>query len=302
MKSPEETQLSDDLRHIVADPSCPVDVEAIARRGSWLRRRGFAVRGLAGATVAGVAVAGSLALTSTASPDTSRASAARTPAAKTVGPAKAETVAFVEKQIVAAAASVNDYLVKARLNSSSVGTPSAEVTVWTDPRTGNTMLLEGSGASRVAYWEHDYFDSRKVLQSDQTQVNYGPQTWWKYDMPGDGPVSGPVPKGPIGGHYVGAAQVKQWLHDGAGTIVGYPFVDGHHTVELSIWDGSVKVYAIFADVRTYQVVRQIKYFGPASQAPPVIADYQWVRRTPALVRLVNQPVIPAGFTEVAVGD
>jgi hypothetical protein len=302
MKSPEETQLSDDLRHLVADPPCPVDVEAIARRGSWLRRRGFAVRGLDGVTVAGVAVAGSLALTSTASPGTSRASAARTPAARAIGPAKAETVAFVEKQIAAAALNINNYLVKARQNTSSVGIPTVEITIWTDPRTGNTMLLQGSGASRLTYWEHDYFDSHKVLQSDQTQVNYGPRTWWKYDMPGDGPVSGPVPKGPIGGHYVGSAQVKQWLDDGAGKIVGYPSVDGHHTVELSIWDGSIKVYAIFADVHTYQVVRLIKYFGPASQGPPIIADYTWVRRTPALVRLVNHPVIPAGFTEVAVGD
>jgi hypothetical protein len=302
MKSPEETQLRDDLRRIVAEPRCLVDVEAIARRGRWLRGRSFALRGLAGASVACVAVVGSLALTSTASPGTGRASAARASAARTVGPAKAETVALVEKQIAAAAANVTDYLVKARLNSSSVGTPSGEYTIWTDPRTGNTLLLEGSGASRVAYWEHDYFDSRKVLQADQTQVNYGPRTWWKYDMPGDGPVSGPVPKGPIGGHYVGPAQVKQWLHDGAGKIVGYPFVDGHHTVELSIWDGSIEVYAIFADVRTYQVVRQIKYFGPASQAAPIVADYQWVRRSPAMVRLVNHPVIPAGFTQVAVGS
>jgi hypothetical protein len=51
----------------------------------------------------------------------------------------------------------------------------------------------------------------------------------------------------------------------------------------------------FADVLTYRVVRSIKYFNQASQAPPITANYQWVPRTPAMVRLVNNPVIPAGF-------
>jgi hypothetical protein len=84
--------------------------------------------------------------------------------------------------------------------------------------------------------------------------------------------------------------------------VGHPYVDRHHTVELSIFAGSVKTYVIFADVRTYRVVRSIKYFNQASQAPPITANYQWVPRTPAMVRLINNPVIPAGFTQVAVGD
>ena len=301
MNSPEETQLRDDLRHIVADPRGRVDVEAIARRGRWLRGRGFALRGLAGAAVAGVAVAGSLALTNTASPGTSQATATRTPPARTVGPAKAETVAFVEKQIAAAALNVNNYLVKARQNTSSVGIPTVEITIWTDPRTGNTMLLQaaaraGSPGARLLRLPQGPAvgpDAGQLRPADLVEVRHAGV---------DGPVSGQVPKGPIGGHYVGSAQVKQWLDDGAGKIVGYPTVDGHHTVELSIWDRSVKVYAIFADVHTYQVVRLIKYFGPASQGPPIVADYTWVRRTPALVRLVNHPVIPAGFTEVAVGD
>ena len=59
---------------------------------------------------------------------------------------------------------------------------------------------------------------------------------------------------------------------------------------------------IFADVHTYQVVRTIDYFNQASQAPPITANYPWVPRTPAMVKLVNHPVIPAGFTQVAVGD
>jgi hypothetical protein len=141
-----------------------------------------------------------------------------------------------------------------------------------------------------------------VLQSDQTQVNYGPRTYWIYDMHGDGPIQGPVPSGPVGGDYPGPAQVSQWLERGVGKIVGHPNVDGHHTIELSISDGSIKVWVVYADVRTYQVVRMIKYFGPQSDAPPITANYTWVARTPAMVKLVNNPVIPAGYTQVAVGD
>ena len=84
--------------------------------------------------------------------------------------------------------------------------------------------------------------------------------------------------------------------------MGHPYVDGHHTVELSISAGSVKTYVIFADVHIYQVVRSIDYFNQSSQAPPITANYQWSARTPAMVKLVNHPVIPAGFTEVPVGD
>jgi hypothetical protein len=308
MKSPEETQLSADLHRIVDGPPVTLDLEAIERSGQRQRRRSLAVRGLAGVAVLGVAVAGSLAAanhsgtTGSVAGQASSRTATGPAAAKSAAPAKVETVAYVEKHIAAAASGVDNYLVKASQNTSSVGTPTAEITIWTDPRTGNTMLQQGSGAGRLTYWEHDYFDSDRVLQSDQTQVNYGPRTYWVYDMHGDGPTQGPAPSGPVGGDYPGPAQVSQWLERGVGKIVGHPYVDGHHTIELSIYDGSVKVWEVFADVRTYQVVRMIKYFGQQSDAPPITANYTWVPRTPALVKLVNNPVIPAGFTQVPVGD
>ena len=307
MKSPEETQLSDDLHRIVDDRPAALDIEAIERSGQRRRRRSLAVRGLAGVAVLGVAVAGSLAAAHSATTGGGAGQAtARTAtgpaAAKPASPATVETAAYVEQHIAAAASGVDNYLVKASQNTSSVGSPTAEITIWTDPRTGNTMLQQGSGAGRLTYWEHDYFDSDRVLQADQTQVNYGPRTYWVYDMHADGPIQGPVPSGPVGGDYPGPAQVSQWLERGVGKIVGHPYVDGHHTIELSIYDGSIKVWVVFADVRTYQVVRMTKYFGPQSDAPPITANYQWVPRTPAMVKLVNNPVIPAGFTRVAVGD
>jgi hypothetical protein len=309
MNSQEEMQLSDDLRCIVAGHPFTPDVETIERRGRRQRRRTFAVRGLAGVTVLGVAVAGSLAAATHSGPTgrvagqvvtrTAPGKAAVKSAAKSPGPAKAETAAYVEKRIAVAASGLNNFLVKSRENTAS--TPSDEITIWTDPRTGNTMLLEGSGASRLSYWEHDFFDSHRVLNWDMWQVNYGPRTWWTQDMTAGGPVQGPLPSGPVGGDYNTPAQVKQWLDQGVGKIVGHPYVDGHHTVELSISAGPAKTYVLFADIHTYQVVRSIDYFNQVPGGEPITADYQWVPRSSATVKLVNHPVIPAGYTQVAPG-
>jgi hypothetical protein len=308
MKSPEETRLSNDLHRMVDGPPVALDIEAIERSGQRQRRRGLAVRGLAGVAVLAVAAVGGLAVAThggtpgnVADRAPSRPVTGKT-AAKPASPAKVETVAYVEKHIAAAASDENSYLVKSRQNTSSVGTPSVEITIWTDPRTGNTMLQQGSGTARLTYWEHDYFDSDRVLHWDQTQVNYGPRTWWNYNMQAGGPIQGPVPKGPVGGNYPGPSEIKQWLDRGVGKIVGHPYVDGHHTVELTVYASSAKTYVIFADVHTYQVVRSIDYFGQQSDAPPITANYSWVPRTPAMVKLVNNPVIPAGYTQVAVGD
>jgi hypothetical protein len=285
-----------------------LDLDAIERSGQRQRRRSLAVRGLAGVAVLAVAAVGGLAAAnhSRTTGNIAGHAATRTAtgkaAAKPASPAKVETVAYVEKHIAAAASDVDNYLVKSRQNTSSVGTPSVEITIWTDPRTGNTMLQQGTGAARLTYWEHDYFDSQRVLHWYQTQVNYGPRTYWIYDMHAAGPIQGPVPSGPVGGNYPGPSEIRQWLDKGVGKIIGHPYVDGHHTVELCVYASSAKTYVIFADVHSYQVVRTIDYFNQSSDAPPITANYTWVPRTSAMVKLVNHPVIPAGYTQVAVGD
>jgi hypothetical protein len=314
MKTEEEIQLSADLRTIVADQPFAPDIAAIERSGRRRVRRGFALRGLAGLGVVSVAVAGGLVAAGHGSgtaatggtgaagqPTTSSTGTAKSGTPKTVAP-KLETVAYVRQQIEAAL-NPSNYLIEAKQTPSD-GTTGL-ITIWTDPRTGNTMLLQGSGASSVAYWEHDFFLNR-VLHWYQTQVNYGPHTYWIYDMHAAGPIQGPVPKGPVGGNVFLPAEVKQILDGGKAKIVGHPIVDGRRTVELSVPFGNTtrKWYEIYADAKTFQVVRMVKYFpeSPSAHFPPIQDDYTWVPRSAATVKLVNHPVIPAGYTQVPVGS
>jgi hypothetical protein len=62
--------------------------------------------------------------------------------------------------------------------------------------------------------------------------------------------------------------IKQILARGDNQIVGHPYVDGHHTVELSAGTAAGVRYEIFADTQTYQVVRTIKYFPAKLAARP----------------------------------
>jgi hypothetical protein len=297
VNTPQETQLADDLRRLAAEPPFTPDLDAIERRGQRRRHRGYAVRAAGGLVVSAHTGPGG----GTAAPP--RATAA-SPSATAGSTRPAETVAYVRQQI-AAAFSPGNYLIESRQNTSGSASPggegSAMITIWTDPRTGNTMLLQGTGASKETYWEHDYFDQHKVLHWDQTQVNYGPRTWWTYNEHASGPIQGPVPAGPVGGNAASPQSIEQLLTHGA-RIVGHPYVNGQRTVELSVSFGSSGGVKLWADTATYQVVRMVKDFPSALDATPIVANYTWTPRSAALAKLINQPQIPAGFRQVPVGD
>ena len=296
MSSSEETQLADDLRHLVAGRQFAADVDAIERRGRRQRRRSLAVRATAGVGVLGLAVGGGLVAAHHASAPAGPVGqptgtiAASSPVVPAVPAVPAQTVAYVRQQI-SVAMSAPGYLIKT-VEAYSTGETAV---IWTDPATGNTMLLEGSGSGKTAYWEHDYFRNR-VLHWHQTQVNYGPRTWWVYDEHAAGPIQGPVPPGPVGGNYTAASVVRQLLGRGSVKIVGRPVVDGHHTIEIAVVTGPITNY-IWADSRTYQVVRTKRVF-PAPLHSSVTSDYYWTPSTAAQAKLINDPQIPAGYTQV----
>lgn len=208
--------------------------------------------------------------------------------------------AAMRQRIEAAQDPAGDLVRTAREGSGGAGSP-GEIVIWTDLATGNAMLQGGSGATKVANWEHDYYQDR-VLHWDQTQVNYGPRTWWTADDHDAAPVKGPVPSGPAGGGDTPGPLVRLLLGQGGGEIAGYPVADGHHTIELSVSAYGFR-YDIWVDSRTYQVVRIAKYAsGALSRLETVTSDYSWVRASAAMIDLINHPQVPAGFIEVRPGQ
>lgn len=83
--------------------------------------------------------------------------------------------------------------------------------------------------------------------------------------------------------------------------MGYPVVDGRQTIELSVSMTGSR-FDFWVDSRTYQVVRTVKYFLGAMPFPPIRSDYYWAPASAAMVDLINHPLIPAGFTQVRVGQ
>ena len=165
------------------------------------------------------------------------------------------------------------------------------------------MMLRVSGGGKVATWQHQYLDSHRVINVDDTQVNYGPRTWSYLTQNFGSPISGPAPTAPVEGvSYLPAASIKAMLAQGDLKIVGHPVADGRRTVELSVSlgkEGKAETNYFYVDSQTFQLVRLVRVFAPDSAHPASeTSDYIWVKRTPALTKLINHPQIPAGFTQV----
>jgi hypothetical protein len=307
MTTSEETQLRNDLRRLVQTGAPAIDLDAIERRGHREQQRAVALSGLAAVAVAGIAVAGSL--TAFRHPGAAGAAPAVTPAKTTPGQQAStmapqlDNVAYVRQRVGAARDPANSVV---EMKQSGIDAGNPPETVWTDPATANEMMSWVSGGGKVATWQHQYLDSHRVINLDDTQVNYGPRTWSYRTEKFSGPWSGPAPTTPVNGiSYIPATEARKMLAQGNVKIVGHPVVDGHRTVELSVSlgkQGKAETMYLYVDSQTFQAVRLVRVFAPGSaHSAAETSDYTWVPRTPALTRLINHPQIPAGFTQVPAG-
>lgn len=310
MKTPQETQLSDDLRHLadgqLADlqltdgqPYAP-DLGFIEQRGRARRRRGLAIRGAAGLGVLALA-AGGLVLGTRATPP-GPGTAARTgsttsprTASKPSGTPRIQTAAYVVAHAESALAQIDRYIVKDQARS-----PGGAYTLWTDPRTGNTYLTQGTGAGRQAAWGSTFLVAR-VIHWRTTQINLVPRTWWTQVIHAAGPIQGARPAGPYGGAAGTPAQIRALLSGGHFRIIGHRVIDGHRAIGIK--GPRARGYLeIWVDAHTYQPVHVV-FADFADQPGPlrhddIVISESWVARSPALVQLTNHPRIPAGFTHV----
>jgi hypothetical protein len=293
--SPQETQLREDLRQLVAAPPAPPDADAITRRARARRRRGRIVRGaVAGLDVVALAAGITLAADGPHRPAPVPAAAGDSAARPAVG--QAQTAAYVIRRTEAALRSASDYIIVTAQKQPGSGV----FRMWTDPRTGRDYGLTGTGAARQASWGSTFLVGR-VLHWRTTQVNFGPRTWWTQVIHAAGPITGALPHGPYGVAGGLPAQIRAWLKAGIYRVVGHGRVGGRPAIELRRpWaDGYL---ATWVDARSYRPVRVVIADFADRPGPlrhdTIRIEESWVARTPALVALANHPHIPSGFTRV----
>jgi hypothetical protein len=270
-----------------------------AQRARSRARRRRTARGLL-AGVPAVALAAGLVLAmqnNTRGPATSATGTTASPAAPAASAASqpaVETAAYVAKHVEAVLANANHYIIRETTNSYAGGT----YTSWTDPRTGSAYAVQGTGSRKVLSWNSAYFVKR-VLHWSTTEADYSTHTWFVSVIHAAGPVQGPLPK-PADSGDVSPAQLRKWLKDGTMRVVGHGHVNGHQATALraQLAIGTLKIWV---DSQTFEPVREISALG-AGQRHTLVFNESWVPRTARLVSLANHPQVPAGFTQVPVGQ
>jgi hypothetical protein len=296
MNSPLETQLSHDLRQLASGQPFTPDIEAIGLRARQRHRRGLALRGAAAAGAAVLAAGGLFAAV-----HGTGGTAVRTTAGQGVNahPApRTETVAYVTQQVKTALGNVNDYIL--RSDSVQTGPGGDSAANWTDPRTSNDyeVLHDSSNGTSIA-WLSTYLVNR-VLTWKDIEADYSTHTWF---------VSVFHAAGPIQGSTAGAtssvmtpAEIMSWLGSGQLKIIGHQDINGQHTIGLrSPWVNGYR--ELWVDSQTFLPVRTITADFANTNGPlknvELIENDTWLPRTKALVGMVNNVHIPAGFRQVA---
>jgi len=285
----EETLLGDELKDLATRPPFRLDHADIERRAHRSRRHQLLTRGLAGVVALGVVAAGGAVIS--ARPGPASSPAASSPA----GPARAVTLADVEKGITTSLDNLDNYVIKDTGVETGPKQPASHVEVWVDARTGDLMET-GDGLND---WTYNSYGSGHVMELNQVAVY--PQSrayYWKtskaakplsdYPLSNYGDTQIPSPR-----------QFKQLLNGGTATIVGYAEINGHNAVGLSVTKSGTTTQ-LWADTTTYQVVRAVAEFKLApGDVLHSTANFTWLPRSASLLRQMTTPVIPAGFKRLA---
>ena len=266
-----------------------------AQRARARARRRRTVRGLV-AGVPAVALAAGLVVAAqgrpapaTSATSANRATSTARPAGTTAASPRYVTAAYVTRQVEAALANADHFIIRDETGSYPGGT----LTEWTDPRTGSTYSVQGTGAQRTLAWNSTFY-VKKVLHWKTVEADYSSHTWFVSIIHAAGPIQGAPPSGPDvpGGS---PAQLQEMLKKGLLHIAGHGTVNGHKATELKGNTGPVTL-TVWVDSTTYQPVRYIRDFG--KNLGSLVFNETWMPRSPALVHIANTPRIPAGFTRV----
>jgi hypothetical protein len=310
--SPEETQLSDDLRQLAAGEAFTPDLAVIRQRARQRRRRGLALRGTAVAGVAALAAGGVFVGVHGPGGTAGRTAADKTAASRvgavgargaasstgaTGGAPTAVTVAYVTARVKSALGNVDKYIVQD--DQVQTGPGGNSDVIVTDPRTSNAyeVLHDSSGESLA--WLSTYLVNRALTWKD-VEADYSTHTWFVDVFHAAGPIQGSTAGATS--TVMTPAEIKGLLDAGRLTIIGHKVIDGHSTIGLrQPWARGYR--ELWVDSTTFLPVRLITADFADQKGPlqnvMLIDNETWLPRTQSLLDEVNRVHIPAGFTQVA---
>jgi hypothetical protein len=291
-----ESQLTDDLRAALDEATAGLRATpgmAVRARASGRRRR--TTRGL-------LAVVPALALAAGAAVALHASGVGDSVSANASGQPKAVTQAYVVKRAEAALANADNYI----LTETGIGAYERLTSSMIDPRTssfytrpGNDQVGESATWSGT-YWRNGYQHFWAV------DVNYTNRTWWSDDESSTGkstPNTAPVT--PVGS----PSDFAQDLKDGELKLTGrHAEINGRQAIQLVMGSKfppnfppkvvkalikAAKIYSRTHGTMSYWIDAQTYLLLRAGNV-----NETWTPRTPALTKLVNHPVIPAGFKQV----
>lgn len=281
-----ESQLTDDLRAALDEATAGMGATpGMAVRARAGGRRHRATRGLlAGVPVLALAAGAVVALHGSAPASGVGGSASGQP--------KVVTAAYVTKQVETALGNAANYIIRETADERYHG----NFTTLIDPRTGTFYTKPGEGPGNSASWSSTYWVSG-IQHWRETNVDYTQGTWSVSVERAHGtstpPTALPVPGGT-------PSQLSQLLKKGKLKITGrHADVNGHQAIELSGGSGFETV-TYWVDSQTYlpvRIVDEIHALHSSATSTSSVNEF-WSPRASSLVKLVNDPVIPAGFRQV----
>lgn len=260
MNTEQENRLREGLRRAVDGETFRTDPDVVLRRARRARRRTLATRGAAGTGALAIAVAATLA----------GLHPGDDPAV--------HNAAYVAERVSAALDGGSGYVYRI--------VDHEEGSVWyQDQVTMSQYWVHGSGDTRIEAW-----DSSPVIDHHahllDTTVNHKDRTYSTEDTKLPAYVPGTLPP-----RSSFADRIKKAIGSGRNEVVGAGEYQGHQVIKLGYPGGEMWV-----DAATYLPVYRITTDPDGKRTT---SDLAFLPRTPDLVKTVNTPQVPAGFTKVA---
>ncbi len=274
MKSPLETQLSDDLNRIVADQPFMPDIEAIGRRGRRLHRRAAAIRGVAGLGAAAGITAIALAV-STAQPGPAQPGPAQ-PRRMAAAPAPSVT-AIQARTIAAVSTASSNSVLQAVVTTAAVvirSTVDAPDQVW-------NVVYENSAGQKKSELAMRKDPAAAPGQFQAIAINYTMRTWGEMNLGGS---SIPNPATDF-------LKVFKPSRSGRVRFVGTAVIDGQPAYVID-FTGLHDTRSTATDWISKATMLPIK-----SVSPGATVSYQW-SGPGAVDPATVWPAVPAGFSPI----